>query len=72
MYSSVYSSYLLGDIAVEDLFVRLKEAAILSNSRAGDEYYDKVLRPGNRTDGEKILASYLGRPTDPSAYFKNI
>ncbi len=27
MYSSVYSSYLLGDIAVEDLFQRLRESA---------------------------------------------
>lgn len=58
MYSSVYSSYLLGDFAVEDLFERLRDA-VKSNPEASKDFYDRVLKPGTKVEGDEILRSYL-------------
>lgn len=44
MYSSVYSSYLLGDFAVEDLFGKLRES-LKTDSGASRQLYDSVLKP---------------------------
>lgn len=71
MYASTYSSYLLGDFAVEDLFLRLRES-ISSDPEAGRKLYDGILRPGTKIEGAEMLEAYLGRPMTPETYLRSI
>lgn len=63
---SQYYSYLCSKMYASDI---IKNKAKL-NQQFGDEFKNKILKPGGYINSEKLLIDYLGRQLDINSFFE--
>lgn len=70
-YDAGYYGYLWSKVYAEDLFTRFESNGVL-NPKVGEEYRRVILEKGNMKEGQDLLHEFLGRESNPVAFFRKL
>lgn len=70
-YDAGYYGYLWSKAYAQDLFTRFEKDGVMSRS-AGMAYRHDILEPGGSREPDALLHSFLGRPLNYDAFYRNL
>jgi len=70
-YDAGYYGYLWSKAYAQDLFTRFEKDGVMSRS-TGMAYRHEILEPGGSREPDALLQSFLGRPLNYDAFYRNL